>query len=203
MLSIEDIKLYLPKYLSPETEAKLLADLDAFPESVDARFYGFIGKEAELLYQGDGVKDLPVVNLPDPNRSLASCLVISNTCDIDLQNRNKFPANVVYSPIISLKNYSRILLEEGVYTQQAVADHLNSIRHQQITQIFYLPAGQYLPEESIVFFDRLVSCSNGHINRQQLAELRLFSLSQLGHYVLLFKLSIHFTRIAERVDRKY
>lgn len=203
MLSLEDIKLYLPKYLSPDTETKLLADLDAFPESVDARFYGFIGKDERIIYQGDAIDDLIVVNLPDEKRADRPCLVLSNTCDIDLQNRNKFPANVVYSPIIQLRRYAQILVEEGVYSEQSIRDHLNSIRHQMITQIFYLPAGQFLAEESIVFFDRLISCDNNYIKREDLSRLRLFSLSQFGHYLLLFKLSIHFTRIQEFVDRKY
>lgn len=203
MLDIEDIRLYLPKYLSPETEEKLFRDLRDFPANIDKRMYGFSGKSEQVIYQGDGINNLIVVSLPDHEPHHSRCMVISNTCDIDLENIRRFSSNIVYSPIIEIDKYCELMIRNGVYDNSSIRDHLSAIRRQLVTQIFYLPRGQLLQKEALVFFDRLVSCDNRALNRGKLRETRLFSLSQYGWYLFLYKLSIHFTRIHERIDRKY
>jgi hypothetical protein len=75
-----------------------------------------------------------------------------------------------------------------------------AIKNQDITQIFYLPSSLNI-EESIVFLDRINNSSNNFIDRSSLKETRTFTLSNLGFYLLLLKLSISFTRIAEKVNR--
>lgn len=203
MIDLDDIRLYLPKYLSPETEGKLFDDLKGYPENIDARMYGFIGKSDSVLYQGDGLNSMPVVILPSKESRDVPCIVISNTCDINPENEKKYAPNVVYAPVASLRKYREVLLENRVYTEQQAEDHIRSVRLQEIAQIFYLPVSQYVNEESIVLFDRVCNCEASFIDRKKLGVARFFSLSQFGFYVFLIKLSIHFTRMQERVDRKY
>ena len=47
----------------------------------------------------------------------------------------------------------------------------------------------------------LSSCSNSSDLYDHLRNHRIFSLSQYGHYLFLFKLSFHFTRMQEGIDR--
>ena len=46
-----------------------------------------------------------------------------------------------------------------------------------------------------------MSVDNSYISREELNSKRLFSLSDYGFYMLLFKLSVHFSRIQEKVNR--
>jgi hypothetical protein len=199
---IEDIKNFLPQYLSPKTTEKLLSDLKQFPENIDKRLYGFEGKEECVIYQGDGLDNLLIINLPDLATKTGNGIMLSNTCDIDLENQRKFSSNMVYAPIINLNKYIKMLEDSKTMNADALRVHIDDIRHQRITQIFYLPQyGSF--EESFVFLDRVISIDNESYDRATLAKHRLFSLSQYGLYLFLYKISIHFTRFHERVDRVY
>lgn len=165
MLSIKDIELFLPKYLSPESEDKLFKDLNSFPGNIDDRLYVSNELEPDLIYQGDGLNNLLVINLPDQNIKKLPCMVLSNTCDINLENRRQFRSNIVYSPIIKLDKYRDLLVANGIYDAQSIESHLITLKNQRITQIFYLPIGMNLGYEGLIFFDRLVSCDNESIDR--------------------------------------
>ncbi|MGO9410399.1 MAG: hypothetical protein ACLQCB_06550, partial [Spirochaetia bacterium] len=93
MIDFDDVRLFLPKYLSPETEERLFADLIGYPENIDSRMYGFIGKSESVLYQGDGLSSMPVTILPSKETRDLPCIVISNTCDIDPENEKKYAPN--------------------------------------------------------------------------------------------------------------
>ena len=144
MIDLDDIRLYLPKYLSQETEGKLFTDLRGYPESIDARMYGFIGKSASVLYQGDGLRGMPVTHLPSPEIKQLPCIVLSNTCDINPENEKKHAPNIVCAPVASIRKYRALLIEGQVYDEQQVENHLRSVRKQEIAQIFYLPVSQFL-----------------------------------------------------------
>ena len=107
---------------------------------------------------------------------------------------------MVYAPIIPIKKYEEILIEEGK-NEQEIGEHFKSIRDQQKNQVFYLPEYKDVMEESVVFLDRVLNLPNNFINRQNLKKSRLFTLSNFGNYLFVFKLSIHFTRIQDGVDR--
>ena len=203
MVDLEDIRLYLPKYLSPGTEEKLLQDLSDFPENIDQRMYGFYGKEEEIVYQGDCLDQMIIINLPDTKIKKSNAVVLSNTCDNDVKNIRKFSTNLVYTPLINLNKYISLLQNSGKFSEESISGHLSEIRNQKITQIFYFPSLEGSHEEHIIFFDRICSCDNRIIDRKKVSDLRKFSLSQYGFYLFLYKLSIHFTRIHEKVDRVY
>lgn len=203
MIDLEDIRIYLPKYLSPETEEKLFADLADFPDNIDDRMYGFEGIEDEIIYQGDGIEDLLIIHLPDKKIAEKPALILSNTCDTEVHNKRIFNSNLVYTPLIKLSKYKHMLLEKNLFTEESIESHISQIKRQRITQVFYLPSGYGVQEECIVFFDKLNSCDSRYIERSKVSDLRLFSLSQYGFYLFLYKLSIHFTRLHEGVDRKY
>jgi hypothetical protein len=201
MISIEDVQLYLPKYLTPDSEKALFEELKNFPQNIDGRLYTSRLKNELTIFQGDGIKELLVVNLPDTNVNPSPTMILSNTCDIDPNNQRLFKSRLVYAPIFNLKKYHNMLLTASSRDQAAIDQHVESIKRQRITQVFYLPKGGQLTNDSMVFLDRINNCDNSYISRDRIKELRLFTLSDYGLYLFLFKLSIHFTRIAEKIDR--
>ena len=112
MITEDELKKYLPKYLSEENYKTLLAELKSFPYNIDGRMY---------------------TSMLDKN-------------------------------------------------------------------VIFLPANSQM-EDSIVFLDKIYHVDNRFINRDTLEDQRLFSLSDYGFYMLIFKLSIHFSRIQEKVNR--
>jgi hypothetical protein len=201
MISIEEIEKYLPKYLSPESQKNLFNELGNFPDNIDKRMYTSNLDEKEVIFQGDGLRELLVLNLPDTVCANAKAIIISNTCDVDQENKRYFPSRLCYTPLFSLRKYEEGLRAKGIYSAEQLSSHIETIKNQKITQIFYLPASDKLEEDSIAFFDRLHNCDNNFVHRNELKEKRLFTLSDYGLYLFLFKLSIHFTRIQEGIER--
>jgi hypothetical protein len=198
----DDIKIYLPKFLSADSEKELFDGLKDFPKNLDGRLYTSYLKDSDIIYQGDGLMDLLVVNLPNPDVKPTPSMILSNTCDIALENLRNFPSQVVYSPIFNLKKYHDKLNIKSKNSKKQIDAHIDSVRHQRITQIFFLPRIEGKIEDSIVFFDRVCNFPNKLIPRNNLKEKRLFTLSDYGAYLFLLKLSIHFTRIKDNVERK-
>ena len=86
-------------------------------------------------------------------------------------------------------------------TKKQIDAHIISIKEQKLTQIFYLPKIKGQIEDSIIFLDRVNSCPIELLKTKELKNERLFTLSDYGAYLFVFKLSIHFTRIKDNVDR--
>lgn len=189
---VDEIKKYLPPYLSEETQNQLFEDIKNFPNPFDI----FTHSPFKEILQGDGL----IINVE--NKEL-KVMVISNSCDIDINNKRYFDSYMLYTPLFSLEEYKNSLLNGGI-KEDNVKNHINDIKKQLITQIFYLPNSAYsgLGEEAFIFFDRITNISNNKIPRDNIKKNRLFSLNQSGFYIFLLKLSIHFTRMKEGIDRK-
>ena len=195
-----DISLYLPKYLSDESTKVLLEALQEFPSNINQKFYTAHFSDTDVIFQGDGMKGFQVINLPSERIDIAPVLVLSNTCDIDLKNKRDFPSQISYAPLLNLNKY-KTMLEANGKSAVSVEDHLADVRKQKITQMLYLPMGSGLTYEAIVFLDRINNCDNKSISRKDLYQRRLFVLSDYGFYLFLIKVSFHFTRIQEKIDR--
>lgn len=201
-MNLDEIKIYLPKFLSAESDRELFKGLKDFPDNIDERLYTTYLQDNKIIYQGDGLKNLLVVNLPKSEIKPVPGIILSTTCDIDLQNERNFPSQIVYAPIFSLEKYRQALLNNSKKSIEQITDHINAIKKQQITQIFYLPKFDGKIEESIVFLDRVNNMPNTLIERDKITSNRIFTLSDYGAYLFLLKLSIHFTRIQDKVERK-
>ncbi|MDP3914275.1 MAG: hypothetical protein Q8R96_11125 [Bacteroidota bacterium] len=199
-MNLDDIQIYLPKYLSSESSKELFEGLKDFPDNLDSRLYTTYLKD-EIIYQGDGLRKMLAVNLPDVNLKSVDGMVLSNTCDIEQSNKRPFPSQIVYSPIINLERYQAGLVST-IGSEERIDNHILEIRKQKITQIFFLPSFGDVLDESIIFLDRVFNIANDYIDRPTMSKTRIFSLSDYGNYLFLLKLSIHFTRIQDRVDRK-
>ncbi len=199
-MNFDDLKIYLPKYLSSESEKQLFSSLKGFPNNIDERLYSDYLRDTKIIYQGDGLKDLLAVNLKTLDKKNVNGMIFSNTCDLATENVRNFPSQIVYAPIISLDKYKSAL--KGKIDSVRLQSHIEAIKKQLITQIFYLPEKGQSLKESIVFLDRIFNVDNDFVKRDSLKDNRIFTLSDYGNYLFLFKLSLHFTRIQDKVERK-
>ena len=181
---------------------KLFEELKSFPENIDHRLYSRVLAREEIIYQGDGIDGMLVVNFPSMEIGRLCAMVISNTCDVYSENIRFFPSRIVYTPIFNLEKYKRRIIEENDAREEArIEDHIDSIKRQFVTQIFYLPKGAGLEDDSIVFLDRLNNCASDSLSAAEIKKRKIFTLSDYGFYLFLVKLSIHFTRVREKVER--
>lgn len=137
----DEIKNYLPKYLSAENYDTLIKELEDFPKNIDSRMYTSIADE-NLLCQGDVIKELPVIEIEHLELGVKNkdCIVLSNTCDIDPNNKRLFPnTRLMYAPLINLEKYKAVLMARGAASEQQINDHIKSIKALRISQIHYLP----------------------------------------------------------------
>ena len=199
MISLDEIRQFLPTFLSQGSETAFLDEIKHFLQSSMRPFYTQMLSNRTIIFQGDGIEGLLIINLPDPTIKPGPAMVLSNTCDVDPSNKHLFRTSLCYAPIFSLPLYLQLLRKEN--TEARVASHESDIRNQLITQIFFLPKGGKLQNDSLVFLDRVVSASSDTIDRQQLSQSRLFTLSDFGAWLFALKLSIHFCRIRDEVDR--
>jgi len=191
----EQIKLFLPKYLTPHQQSQLFEELRAFPDNME--YYLRRSEWRETLLQGDGWRGFVVINFGTSERKEVSGLVLSNSCDIDPKNVRALPASILFSPLIRLTRYEALLAESGRDGAQ-VRSHLDAIRKQRVTSVFCLPPGPGI-DECIVLFDDIHSHPlEDFLQRERSC---VFTLNQYAFYLLLLKLSIHFSRFQEGVAR--
>jgi hypothetical protein len=198
----DDIRIYLPKYLSEESTKELLKNIGEFPDNISNSLYTNALENNYTIFQGDGLKSLKVINLPDSKIGDAPSVILSNTCDIEPSNERPFPSQICYAPIFRLGKYIDNLKQTNFFSNQdSLNQHIKRLKQQHITQILYLPIGCALEYEGLVFLDRINNCRNNSVSRDNLKQNRLFSLSNYGYYLLLTKLSIYFSRLQEKTDR--
>ncbi len=195
----KSIEQFLPKYLSPKDQRELLKCLEDFPDNLNSRFYSQHLRDENYIFQGDGFRDLPVIDLPNKTIQYSNCIITSNTCDLDINNKRLAPTRITYAPIINLNKYIGLLVNSDI-DKDRIQNHIAAIKKQEVTQIFYLPEIKGM-NESIVYFDRINNCSNKIISKENITDKRIYTLSNYGFYLFLLKLSISFTRIQEGVNR--
>lgn len=201
MKTLEDkISIYLPQYLSSESKRELFSQLDAFPvDGTKSTIYSNACKNFNTLLQGDGISEVPYVFFPDiSNNRKVNAILLSNTCDMSLDNNRLYSSKVMYVPLLRYDKYAEMIKLK--YPEKA-ENHLKDVRKQYVTQMLYLPQGSGLAYDAIAFFDQAISLPLSKDLVDSFCAKRLFSLSNLGFYLLLLKLSIHFTRIKEKIDR--
>lgn len=194
--TLDRLQLALPPYLGEDGKHALLSQLRRYPDNLD--YYGAVPGETEPL-QGDAWRSFVLVDFDSADREAVVGLVISNSCDITRDNAPEPDQSLLFAPVLSFAGYLRALAEEGK-TPEQIASVAAEIRRQGVHRIFYLPAAHGRLEESIVLLDAVHAQPLRAVPES--ARTKLFSLSMYGWYVLLVKLSIHFTRMQENVPRE-
>jgi len=151
--------------------------------------------------QSDIVENIPFYNLPDTSYKTTNVMVISNSCDIDPNNDRPIPPKISYVPLISLDKFIQLLKNNSI-SEERIRGIVESIKKQEKTNMFYLPKGAMIKEDSIALFENVLSIDRDYFFTEVLRkDTKIATLGNYGFYIFLLKLSIHFTRIQEAVNR--
>jgi len=135
-MNLDDLRVFLPKYLSPENERELFQDIKQFPEWSENRYYANSFVDPSIIFQGDVINTLPFFDIQRKEIKQRPGLVISNTCDIDPCNIRTFtPMNVMYIPIMAVHRYQEMLSAEKI-DEDKIKSHIAAIKAQSITNLF-------------------------------------------------------------------
>jgi hypothetical protein len=148
--------------------------------------------------QGDVWSGLRAIDYRTRDEKAVSGLIVSNSCDIDPSNNSARQRNVLFCPLIGLDQYFALLAGAGRSDEQ-ISSTAETLRRQETTYALYLPAREGAFPEAIALLDDIQLCPLDVFDPDQL-QLRA-RLSQLGFYILIIKLAIHFTRVGEGVRR--
>lgn len=197
----EALQKQLPYYLTAAPEQKaLVIELTALINGAQTGY--FISKlfdpHIDEMLQGDGWRGFQVFSFASGSRNFVRGIVLSNSCDVSPDNERTLPPKVAFVPIIKLSAIRARLEQRGLNPTQ-IESRILAIRSQSITSIFYLPAEGPLEVEYVALLDDLHSMP---VDAHHLAAEKLFTLSMAGFYLFVFKLSVHFCRLQENVDRR-
>jgi len=192
----DQIRVFLPKYLTEEQTRHLFSELSKFPENLN--FYTFRPELQEPFLQGDGWRGFVVIDFLTGDRKEVSGMILSNSCDVSPETLRDLPVNVLFAPLIQLSRYAEILRQAGK-TEEQIENQIRNIKKQYVTSIFYVPQCPGSIEDSIILLDDI----HAHPLQDFLGRQRrsLFTLNQYAFYIFLLKLSIHFSRFREGIDR--
>lgn len=190
-----DYKDFLPYYLTAEQKIGLAGALRDFSEKTNLYTTDFAGE----TLQGDLWGQTPLMDFPSGKIRSVRVLVISNSCDVSPDNKRELPIYITYAPVIGLAGYASVLEKSGVDVD-AIKSKIQSIREQKITSMLFLPVGHGMDEEGVALLDKVTSIPYKAFDNHA-EKTKLTSLSQMGHYLLSFKLAIHFCRMHEAIAR--
>jgi hypothetical protein len=199
-ISVDSLHDQIPYYLTKEQKEGLLKALKDFPRNAPYYLTGQYKEEyQEKLLQGDGWTKLKIFNFYTGEKASINGIVLSNTCDVTPENARDIPVNIVFAPIVPLSAYSAAL-EKGGISSEKIQQKIQAIKAQQITTIFYLPAGDGFDKDHIVLLDDIHTIP-AKAFEQEAEKSKQFTLSLFGFYLFVFKLSVHFCRLHEGVNR--
>lgn len=200
-LDPESLQQYFPYYLTAKDRQTLVDELKAISKGGTANYFLSPHNDefgADML-QGDGWRAFQLFKFDSGERRWIQGLVLSNSCDVEPGNARDVPARVIFAPLVKLSDYEGLLRGSGI-DEKKVDEKLASIRGQKTTNMFFLPTGGPLAEDHVVRLDDAHSMPvAAHIASK--GREKLFTLSNTGFYMLVLKLSVHFCRLQEKVNR--
>lgn len=198
----ESLQQQIPYYLTAEDRQVLVDELRAISNGGTASYFlsSFRDSFKGDMLQGDGWRGFQLFRFDTGELCSVQALVMSNSCDIDPGHTRDIPARVIFAPLVKLAAYERALRASGIDAHK-VDEKLASIRAQKVTNVFFLPAGDPVTEDHVVKLDDVHSMPvAAHVGAKD--RHKLFTLSNAGFYMLVLKLSVHFCRLQEKVNRK-
>jgi hypothetical protein len=177
--------------------------LKQIPQGLGDWFYSSLIPQA--AYQGDIVDKFEVVyyEVVDDRLEIQSledfpCMLLSHTCDMDLEDKTR-EKYVSVAPVFSFKEFAKFKTSE--YSEKGWNDFLDAVKANRITDILYIPGKSPL-DNSVILLDRISSVHPNllKIRLQKGGTKRVLSLSQIGFYFFLIKLTYHFARYEDREE---
>ncbi|MCE2747270.1 MAG: hypothetical protein LW715_00355 [Rhodobacter sp.] len=201
-LDAETLLQQIPYYLTSEDQKVLLDELTAISRGGTAEYLLGTSRDSftEVMLQGDGWRGFQLFLFETGDRRSVRGIVLSNSCDVNPENPRDIPARMIFAPLVKLAAYKALLEARGISAER-IADKIAAIRAQKTSNIFYLPAGGVLQEDYVVRFDDAHNMPFAAHAKSEDRE-KLFTLNNTGFYMLVLKLSVHFCRLQEKVNRK-
>jgi hypothetical protein len=198
----ESLQQQIPFYLTSEDQQVLVNELKTIASGGTANYFLSAYNDAfkDDMLQGDGWRGFQLFLFETGERRSVRGLVLSNSCDVDPANPRDVPARVIFAPLVKLSAFKGLLDASGIGAEKVEAK-IASIKAQKTTNILFLPAGGPLEEDYVVRFDEAQSMPVVAHTKNPDRE-KLFTLSNTGFYMLVLKLSVHFCRLQEKVNRK-
>jgi len=196
---LDDVGRTLPQYLTPQNASQLADAIKKFPQQV--QYYG-PASDADP-WQGDVFSGVHGVRVNENGLEFyrSRFMTVSNTCDMAEENDRPHIPHVCLAPIATVAAFTRLLVTNGI-AKPRVDSLIAAMKQQQVTNVFYLPQGGGGPTEDLVVFLDALQSQTADRFRASVEKKREFSLSQVGWYLLLVKLAIHFCRAFEGQERQ-
>ncbi len=195
----ERLERVFPSYLTAYGKKRLSDHLRAYPDDRHYYSYSRSWDEQRGPLQGDGWSGFTKLDFNTSERRIISGIVVSNSCDIDEENVSLRERNIVFAPIIPLATYEARLRALDDVSSAKIGSHLDSIRKQYKSEIFYLPESSMTPESIVPFDDIAIQPLFSFVEADD--RRRLFRFNNYGFYLFLMKLSISYCRFGENLDR--
>lgn len=227
---IEEVSRRFPAYLSEIDKGRLQNALKDFSSNSKKESIGGSAEKAlsltesqklyshfylrdspEYLLQADVIESIRrpiwISDRTDPlfatyDKDYIRALMISNTCDIDVADKDRYiPKEVSFVPIVPMSDYIDSIQADHRIRPQ-VDSIKESLRNQQYSNLFYLPSGKDF-EEHIALLDQPFWYPSDELSEILSAVIanRVVSLSQWAYYLFVLKLSYHLCRLPEADDR--
>ncbi|WP_270502000.1 hypothetical protein [Kluyvera ascorbata] len=197
IFDIDKLKDQIPYYLTAPQKEGLIKALDNFPDNINYYLSNYPEDLRNSVLQGDIFNALTIYS-PQGTKQ-AKGIILSNSCDIDVSNQRDIPMRAVFAPLVSLAKIEHLLKSRGL-EEKTVDSKIDAIKKQLVTNMIYLPEVDGIAE-SVVFLDDVYQLPTKDLQALLEQKCKALTLSQVGFYILLFKISIHFCRFHEDIQR--
>ena len=194
-ITSESIKDQIPSYLSQKDKENLAKALDDFPRRINY----YIDLYPNEALQGDGWTSVEIIRFENGDRKMIKAILLSNSCDIDPVNKRDLPIKLTFAPVIKLDRYFEYLTKAGVGGKDIEHKTL-AIKEQRVSSLIYLPEGAGLDGDYVALLNDLHTVPYAAFSAID-ERKKLFTLSNVGFYLFVLKLSVHFCRLHEDVLR--
>lgn len=194
-LGAEDIPIHIPSYL---TEDRKPASWLNWRSSKNLSASTSLNRTLSRFRETGGTDSRSMTSRPAnwTTSRASSCPILAIS---PRRTTLSSPPTLVFAPIVAISTYRGVLEDEGIEAE-VIEQNLKDIREQRISTMFFLPAAGVLAEDHMAKMDEAYTVPASLF---QVADppTRLFSLYDVAFYLFTFKLSYHFCRLHEKVDR--
>jgi len=205
----------LPPYLTSDQKSRLKDSLSQFSihrgsenSNNEVDYNNFTTKQhSDYFKQSDLIYEIRYPHLNEETvefeKYYTTAIILSNTCDISSENLHILnKKQSILAPVIDLNCFIEDLSKNDYFTRERLTSFLNELKLQRITNLFYISENNG-GEEYIALLDKIFWFPTNELNDyiENINENKLFSLTQFGYYLFLLKLSFHFCRFPEALDR--
>lgn len=209
----EDFESMLPEYLTSDQKQRLKDGLLQFSverssdiNSAVIDYTNFTSTiHSDNFKQSDIIREIRFPFLESDysySKKYTTAIILSNTCDIS--NGNNHSINIkqtVLAPILKLEDFIKKITAGSSYDLKKLENFINELKLQRISNLFYISDNG--GEEYIALLDRIFWFPTDELNEylDQIEDTKILSLSMFGYYLFLLKVSFHFCRFPEALER--